>query len=151
METLLRTVLHEKEARSPQDAGVIYVIEHDAPVSEAATLMSEANVGCAVVMDHDRLVGILGEREILHAFAQRDPDAGSRRVDSLMAAQPVTVSPGATVEDALRLCTDRRVRHLPVIDGNELLGLLSIGDLVSFVIRDKEGTITELMDYIHGP
>jgi CBS domain-containing protein len=151
MQTILRAVLDEKHALAAQGPDAICTTSPDAPLAEAARLMSASNVGCVLVMNNRRLVGIVSEREVLHAFAAGRPEAGQAKVASVMPTELVTVPPSLSVEAALRICTNRRVRHLPVVDGTELLGLLSIGDLVKFVVQDKENTISELMDYIHGP
>jgi CBS domain-containing protein len=153
MDTILRTVLQAKADQLHGGARPIHSIGPDATLLDAARLMSNTNVGCALVMQNGRLVGIISERDVLHVFADEraDADKATASVASCMTSDLVTVPPSMNVEAALKLCTNRRIRHLPVVDGTELQGLLSIGDLVSFVVRDKEGTISELMDYIHGP
>ncbi len=151
MKTMLSVVLEEKAAHAAEGAGALYTVGTHATLAEAARLMSKANIGCVLVMQNQRLIGIVSEREILHLFAAGRPEAGEAAITSVMPADLVTVPPSLSVDAALKICTTRRVRHLPVVEGSELLGLLSIGDLVRSVVKDKEATISELMDYIHGP
>jgi CBS domain-containing protein len=151
METILHTVLREKEALMAERGSVLYRVTPDTPIADAVRLMSDANVGCVLVMEGERMVGIFSERDVMRLFAEGVPEIGKLPVRERMTARPVTVPPSISVEQALLECTDRRVRHLPVVEDGQLLGLLSIGDLVRFVVKDKEGTISELMDYIHGP
>ncbi len=155
METQLTAVLAEK-ARRLRDAGnadghSVYQVSPDANAAEAVRVMCDANVGCVLVVEDGKLSGLLSERDVMRRIANRGIDPGEVRVRDVMTTDVVTVKPGMTVEDALIQCTDRRTRHLPVSDGSRLLGLLSIGDLVSFVVKDKDRTIADLIDYIHGP
>lgn len=151
METILHTVLREKEALMADRGSVLYRVAPDASIGEAVRLMNEANVGCVLVMEGDQLVGIFSERDLMRLFTEDGQGLAERPVSERMTRTPITVAPSLSVEKALLECTDRRVRHLPVVEDGQLLGLLSIGDLVRFVVKDKEGVISELMDYIHGP
>lgn len=151
METILRTVLQEKAELLADKGGILYWVEPSAPLREAARLMDEAHAGCVLVMDQGELVGLLNEHDVVVGLSRHGPEVADMAVHALMTPRPFTVPPSMTVEQALVQCTDRRVRHLPVVDGGELLGLISIGDLVRFVVKDKERTIANLIDYIHGP
>lgn len=151
METILHTVLQEKEALMAERGSVLYRVSPEDPIGEAVRLMNEANVGCVLVMEGEQLVGIFSERDVMRLFTENEPGLTDRPVRDRMTSKPITVPPSLSVEKALLECTDRRVRHLPVVEEGQLLGLLSIGDLVRFVVKDKEGVISELMDYIHGP
>ncbi len=151
MKAILRTVLEQKNALAAEGAAALYMVSSDAPLADAAKLMSTSNIGCVLVMQDRRLVGIVSERQILHLFAEGRPDADKAAVASVMPPDLVTVPPTLSVEGALSVCTHQRVRHLPVVDGTELLGVLSIGDLVRFVVKEKDDKIAELMDYIHAP
>lgn len=151
METLLHTVLREKEALMAERGSVLYRVRPDTTIRDAVQLMADANVGCVLVMDGESLAGIFSERDVMRAYAEDDPTLLDKPVRERMTARLITVEPSISVEKALLECTDRRVRHLPVCEDGRLVGLLSIGDLVRFVVKDKEGTISELMDYIHGP
>lgn len=128
---------------------VVHGISPDASVLDAITLMAEKGIGALAVVEHEQLVGILSERDyarkiILHGRASQET-----AVREIMSAKVITVRPAQTVEDCMALMTDRRIRHLPVLDGGRLVGMLSIGDLVKEVIADREETIKQLESYIH--
>ncbi len=145
-------VLAEKARRFGDGGGQeVYSIQPDANAADAVRRMCQANVGCVLVIEDGGLLGIFSEREVLKLIADKGLTPEQVCVRDVMNRSYVMVAPDMTVEDALVQCTDRRVRHLPVADGGQLLGLLSIGDLVSFVVRDKDRTIEGLIDYIHGP
>jgi CBS domain-containing protein len=150
MDTPLSVLLRHKADKLADTGSPLYWVGPQTSAAEAAQLMDESNVGCVLIMDHGKLAGIFGERDLLRGFARHGATFGSRPMSEVMTHKPFTVPPSMTVEQALVRCTDRRVRHLPVVDGEELLGLISIGDLVSLVVEDKQREIANLMDYIHG-
>lgn len=150
METLLKDVLEEKSEIRPA-GGVLYTVSPDSRASEAIQCMCDVNVGCVLVIEEGKLVGIFSERDVMRRIANLGLAPDSVVVRDVMTTNIITVPPSITVEDALVQCTDRRIRHLPVADGGKLLGLLSIGDLVRIVVKDKDRTIADLIDYIHGP
>ncbi|MEX0730076.1 MAG: CBS domain-containing protein [Aquisalimonadaceae bacterium] len=151
METILKVVLVEKAKLLADRGGTLYTVKPDAPAAEAIRTMCEANIGCVLVIDKGKLIGIFSERDVLHRIVDRGIPPDTVPVGDVMTKDIFTVPPTLTVEDALIECTNRRVRHLPVCEQGRLLGLLSIGDLVRFVVEDKDGTISDLIDYIHGP
>jgi len=150
MDTPLSTLLRQKAAAMADKGGTLYWVDPDATVAEAARLMDDSNVGCVLVMDSGRLVGIFSERDVLRGFARQGAAFGSCAMREAMTKQPYAASPSMTVQQAMMRCTDRRVRHLPVKDGEEVLGLISIGDLVRLVVEDKEREIADLMNYIQS-
>lgn len=151
MDTPLSTVLrHKADQLLDKGGSALYWVAPETTAAEAAQRMDGSNVGCVVVMDGGRLVGIFSERDVLRGFARDGGAFGSRPMREVMTPHPFTVQPTMTVEQAMVRCTDRRVRHLPVMDGDELLGLISIGDLVRLVVADRERDIADLMSYIHG-
>ncbi|MCX5747386.1 MAG: CBS domain-containing protein [Proteobacteria bacterium] len=120
-------------------------------VLTAVERMNELKIGALVVIDEQergRLLGILTERDILARVVAtgRAPDATS--IDEVMTRALVVVSAQATVDEAMILMTDHRLRHLPVVDGDRVCGLISIGDLTSWLVRDQQRTIDDLHDYI---
>jgi CBS domain-containing protein len=129
--------------------GAIYRVAPDARVFEALKLMAEKEVGALVVMEGDRLAGILSERDYARKVILLGKSSHDIAVREIMTAQVVTVSPRQSVEECMALMTQRRIRHLPVIEGDRLIGVLSIGDLVKEVIAEQEQTIKQLEDYIH--
>lgn len=152
MDTILHTILQKKAQRLADQGDVAYhgLPPHE-PVDRAVKLMLDAGAGCVLVLDGDRLTGMFVERDMLRAYRRLGAALGSATLAEVMTADPFTVPPSMTVQQALVECTDRRVRHLPVVDGGRLLGLVSIGDLVRYVVKDKERTIAHLIDYIQGP
>ena len=108
-------------------------------VYDALALMAEKNIGALLVMDRGRLVGILTERDYTRDVALQ-----------IMTSRPVCVGPEQTVEECMALMTDKRVRHLPVIEGDRVLGLVSIGDAVKATISEQRFIIKQLEQYISG-
>jgi CBS domain-containing protein len=128
----------------------IHFVHPDAKVLEALQLMAQKDVGALLVMDGGRIVGIMSERDyarkvILHGRSSHD--IGVREI---MTADVVTVDPARTVEECMAIMTQRRIRHLPVCEGEKLVGLVSIGDLVKEVMAEQEQTIRQLESYIHS-
>lgn len=131
-------------------AGGVVTIAPDASVFEALELMAEKDIGAVVVVHDDRVVGILSERDyarkvILHNKASRDIS-----VDEIMTDRVLYVGPTHTIDECMALMTDKRIRHLPVLDGDRLMGVLSIGDLVKATISEQDFMIRQLERYIMG-
>jgi len=129
--------------------GNVYSITPDARVFDALTLMAEREVGALVVMEGGTLAGIISERDyarkvILHGRSSHDLE-----VRDIMTSKVISVHPGQTVGECMALMTEKRVRHLPVTEGERLIGVLSIGDLVKEVIAEQRQTIEQLESYIH--
>lgn len=150
METPLSVVMSEKAALLAERGETLYSVGPDTSAADAIAIMCDANIGCVVVLENDKLVGIFSERDVMRRVANRNIKANGLLVRDVMTGELVTVRPSSTVEEALVECTDRRIRHLPVAEEGQLLGLLSIGDLVRFVVKDKDREIADLVDYIHG-
>jgi CBS domain-containing protein len=128
----------------------VYSIAPDAKVIEALQVMAQKDVGALAVMEGGRIVGMLSERDyarkvILHGKSSQDVP-----VRDIMTADVFTIDPEKTIEECMALVTQRRIRHLPVCEGDKLIGLVSIGDLVKEVIADQEQTIKQLESYIHS-
>lgn len=128
----------------------VFAVAPDAPVIDAIRLMAEKNVGALVVMKGSELVGILSERDYARKVILKDRSSRDTTVAEIMTASVVTVSDDASVEDCMRLCTDSRVRHLPVVDTDGVAGIVSIGDLVKATISEQKETINQLESYITG-
>lgn len=127
----------------------VHSIGPDALVIDALKLMAEKDVGALMVMAGGRLVGIMSERDYARKVILQGKSSHDIPVREIMTASVVTVQPGQTVEDCMAVMTNRRIRHLPVTDGEQLIGVLSIGDLVKEVIAEQEQTIKQLESYIH--
>jgi CBS domain-containing protein len=119
-------------------------------VYEALVVMAARNVGALVVLEGDRLVGILSERDYARKVALRGKTSRDTLVHEIMTAHPVCVRPGQSIEECMALMTDKRIRHLPVIEGDELVGVISIGDVVKDIISEQEFVIEQLENYITG-
>jgi len=131
-------------------SGQIWSISPEVTVFEAISLMAEKNIGALPVLGDGRLLGIISERDytrkvILHGRVSRET-----RVGEIMAVDLVTVTPSDSVQKCLRLITENHVRHLPVIEGDRMVGLLSIGDLVNWTIATQKSAIEDLTNFVTG-
>ncbi len=130
--------------------GAVFAVAPGDSVLQAITVMAEKGVGALVVLDEGRLAGMLSERDYARKVILHGRSSQGTAVRDIMTAQVITVNSGQTVEGCMALMTQHRIRHLPVIDGGKLMGVLSIGDLVKEVIADREETIKQLESYIHS-
>jgi CBS domain-containing protein len=128
----------------------VYSIGPDAKVIEALQLMAQKDVGALAVMEGGRLVGMLSERDYARKVTLHGKSSQDVPVRDIMTAEVVRIGPDITIEECMALVTQRRIRHLPVCEGDRLIGLVSIGDLVKEVIADQEQTIKQLESYIHS-
>lgn len=127
----------------------VYSIAPDAQVIDAIKLMADKSVGALIVMEGGRIVGILSERDYARKVILHGKSSHDLQVREIMTSKVITVQPGQTVEECMALMTDKRIRHLPVTEGERLIGVLSIGDLVKEVIAEQQQTIEQLESYIH--
>jgi len=121
-----------------------------ASVFDALELMARQDVGAVVVLEDDRLIGLLSERDYARKVVLAGRASRDTRVAEIMAEEVVCVGLKHTLEGCMALMTDKRVRHLPVLDEGSLVGLVSIGDVVKHIIEDQRGTIEQLEHYIMG-
>ena len=128
----------------------VHTITPEARVFDALKLMADKDVGALVVQEGGKLAGILSERDYARKVILQGKSSHDITVRDIMTAKVITVSPDQTVEDCMALMTGKRIRHLPVVEGGRLAGLLSIGDLVKEVIAEQEQTIRQLESYIHS-
>lgn len=119
-------------------------------VYDALALMAEKNIGAVTVVDDERLVGIFSERDFTREVVLQERAAKDTPVRDVMTGRPVCVAPEQTVEGCLALMTEKRVRHLPVVEHDKVVGLVSIGDAVKAVISEQQFTIEQLEQYISG-
>lgn len=130
--------------------GVLYSIAPDQPVLEAIKQMATHGVGALLVIQGAKLVGIISERDYARKVVLMGRSSGDTAVHEIMTSNVISVRPGDSVDTCMRVVTDRRIRHLPVMDGEKIIGILSIGDLVKAVIDDQKRTIEQLESYIHS-
>lgn len=130
--------------------GALYTIDPDEPVLQAIQLMSDHSIGAVLVMRGSELCGIVSERDYARKVVLLGRSSSDTAVGQIMSAPVITVGPGASLDDGMRLMTEKRIRHLPVAQGGRVLGMLSIGDLVKAVIDEQKRTIEELETYIRS-
>ena len=125
-------------------------IVQDASVFDAIKLMADRGVGSLLVMDGGDLKGIVTERDYARKVIIKGRSSESTQVGEIMSTDLVTATSQQTVSECMELMTDRRIRHLPVVDGDDVIGLISIGDLVQAIISDQQEEIEQLEGYISG-
>ncbi|MBA2623121.1 MAG: CBS domain-containing protein [Chthoniobacterales bacterium] len=133
-----------------QKKGEVWSIAPDATVYDAIAMMAEKNIGALVVTQGKQLVGILSERDYTRKVMLRGKRSRETVVREIMSTQLTTVDPKESVDDCLRFMTEKRVRHLPVVEDGKLCGVISIGDLVKHVISVQSATLDHLERYISG-
>jgi CBS domain-containing protein len=136
-------VLHQKTAQ-------IWSVPPEATVFDAITLMADKNIGALLVMKNDRLVGVFSERDYTRKIALKGRSSKQTAVGDVISTPVFSVPPGSTVEECMRVMTEHRIRHLPVMDGEKLLGVVSIGDLVNWTISAQHDALNQMADYISG-
>lgn len=128
----------------------IHTIAPERTVYEAIEMMAEKNIGALPVVAEGKIVGIVSERDYTRKVVLKGKSSKQTPVRDIMNSPVIPVAPSNSVEDCLRLMSDRRIRHLPVMDGEQLIGIISIGDLVNWVISAQAETINQLQSYISG-
>ena len=128
----------------------LWTIDPDATVFDALAKMAEKDVGSLVVMDREKLIGIITERHYSRKVILKGKTSPTTLVREIMERNVVHVRPDQPVELCMALMTERRVRHLPVLEGDRVIGIVSIGDLLKSIISKQKFVIDELEHYIHG-
>jgi len=128
----------------------VWSISSDETVAAAIKLMADKDIGSLAVLEDGKLVGIITERHYARNVFLKGRASPQTRVGDIMEREVVCVQPNQSVEECMAIITARRVRHLPVIHGGQLMGIVSIGDLVKSIISDREFVIEQLEHYIHG-
>jgi CBS domain-containing protein len=131
-----------------QKGPVVWSVRPDATVFEALELMAEKEIGALVVLEGERPVGMFSERDYARQIILKGKASKDTPVREVMSSRVMYVRPDQTVDDCMALMTDKRMRHLPVIEGDRLVGIISIGDVVKAVISEKQFLIEQLENYI---
>jgi CBS domain-containing protein len=125
-------------------------VRPDASVFEALGILAEHEVGALVVMDGTRMAGVMSERDYTRKVALQGRSSKDTLVSEIMTANVFVVSPQSRTRDCMALMREKRIRHLPVVEGGRVLGMISIRDLMDDIIADHEVTIAQLESYIHS-
>lgn len=139
----VRQILKSKSAE-------VLCVAPETPVLEVIRLMAEHGIGSVLVLRGDALLGIATERDYARKVILRGRSSADTPVSEIMSSPVVTVGPGEDLRHCMQIVTERRIRHLPVVEDGRLIGLVSIGDLLKWVIREQEQEIEHLQQYIAG-
>lgn len=139
----VREILEEKGRE-------VWSVGPDTTVFETVKVLAERGIGALLVTEGERVIGIVSERDYARKVAIRGESSREMPVRSIMTSEVVCVAPDQTVDECMGLMTDRRIRHLPVVEDERLVGVVSIGDIVKAVIADREVKIEQLECYIRG-
>jgi len=139
----ISSLLHQKTS-------ALWSVAPETTVFDAIRLMAEKNIGALPVVADGRLVGIFTERDYTRKVALMGKTSKETRVREVIAHEILTVTPDDSVEDCMRLMTEKRVRHLPVVEGVNVVGIISIGDLVNWIISTQNAAIEQMEQYIAG-
>ena len=126
----------------------VFAVAPEAPVVEAIRLMADKSIGAVLVLRGEALAGILSERDYARKVVLQGRSSADTPASAIMTAQVVTVGPDTPVTACMQLMTERRIRHLPVVEGGQVVGVISIGDLVKAVIEDQKIQLDQLQRYI---
>lgn len=133
-----------------QKGGAAWSVAPDSVVYDALELMAEKNIGALLVMEGDQLVGIFSERDYARKVVLKGKSSVTTEVREIMSSPVTFVSPSNTIDECMRRMTDGRLRHLPVVEAGKVVGMVSIGDLVNWIISAQQESLKQLQGYIEG-
>jgi CBS domain-containing protein len=128
----------------------VLTVKPEQPVNEAVVKMEELSAGTSVVMDGGNVVGIFSERDIIRKVVLKGKSIDDVKVQDIMTSNLITVAPDTSLDDCMKLMTEKRIRHLPVLRDGALCGIVSIGDVVKYLVVEKDFKIKNLESYISG-
>jgi CBS domain-containing protein len=128
----------------------VWAISPETSTIDALRFMTEKNVGALLVLEDGLLAGIISERDFVHRIAEMRDAQLDASIGDYMTTKVITVTLDQTIEDCMQLMTDKRIRHLPVVANEQILGIISIGDVVKGIISEQSSMINDLQDYILG-
>ncbi len=140
----VKDILKAKSAH----VGAIFSVEPDTIVYKAIELMSEKNIGGLLITENSKLVGIFTERDYARKLILKGKSSKDTTIGELMTKSPFTVNSESSIEECMQIMSDKRFRHLPVVDNDTLIGIISIGDVVRFIIEEQKSIIEHLEGYI---
>lgn len=141
MDTPVSTIIAHK-------GGTVHSTTPEATVRDAVHLMNEKKIGALLVKRGDQPVGMFTERDVLVRIVDAGKDSQTTKVEAVMSSNLVTIKPSVSVEQVMKIMTEKRCRHLPVMEDDQLLGLVSIGDVTRWMVREHESYIDNLLNYI---
>lgn len=139
--------IHQVLARKGQE---IYSVAPAVSVIDAVKIMADKRVGALLVLEGNALKGIISEQDYTRKVVLHDRDASGVLVADAMTSPVLTIRPDQSIQECMAIMTEKRIRHLPVVDAGQLIGLVSIGDLVKEVISEQQFMIDQLVNYIQG-
>ena len=133
-----------------EKGGAVHTIAPEATVYEAIETMANRNIGALLVMSSHRLLGVISERDYTRKVALKGKQSKQTPVSEIMLTPVISVSEDASVEECMELMTNHRIRHLPVLDGDRVVGVVSIGDLINWIIQTQREVLNSMEDFICG-
>ena len=133
-----------------EKGGAIHSIGPNATVFDAIQNMADRNIGALLVMEGDRLVGIVSERDYTRKIALKGKQSKMTPVSEIMFTPVISATEESSVEECMRLMTEHRIRHLPIMEMGKVIGVVSIGDLINWIIQTQREALNSLEDYISG-
>lgn len=128
----------------------IFSVSPTASVLDALQIMTDRNISALLVMNEDSLIGIFTERDYARKIILQGKSSKDTAISEVMTASPITVTPTDSIDLCMEIMTDKHIRHLPITDGDKVAGMVSIGDVVKFIIADQKQTISQLENYINS-
>ena len=142
----VNNILESKGARK----NTVFSVPPTTIVYHAIEIMAEKNIGALLICEGDKLVGIFSERDYARKLILKGKSSKDTTIGDLMTKDPFTITPDASIEECMEIMTTRRFRHLPVMEGNKVVGVISITDVVRSIIEEQKSTISHLQSYIAG-